>query len=47
MNVAQYIESKPEFKDINFQLVYKVITVLIADGTLSISDLQKSKAVER
>jgi hypothetical protein len=45
MNITQYIQSKPELDVLNFHAVYQTIISLIADGILSMDDLNKVKPV--
>lgn len=46
MNIAQYIQSKPELDALNFHAVYETITCLIGDGILSMDDFQDVKPVK-
>ena len=46
MNIAQYIESKPQLQMMNFTTVYQTILCLIADDMLSMDDFQKIKPVQ-
>lgn len=42
MNVTQYIESKESLSNLHFGTVYQTISTLIADGILSVDDLNKA-----
>lgn len=42
MNVTQYIESKESLNNLHFGTVYQTISTLIADGILSVDDLNKA-----
>ena len=42
MNISQYIESKEQLNALHFGTVYQTISTLIADGIISVDDLNKA-----
>ena len=42
MNISKYIESKETLKHLHFATVYQTISTLIADGIISVDDLNQA-----
>lgn len=42
MNISKYIESKETLQHLHFATVYQTISTLIADGIISVDDLNQA-----
>jgi Fe2+ or Zn2+ uptake regulation protein len=42
MNISKYIESKETLQNLHFATVYQTISTLIADGIISVDDLNQA-----